>query len=258
MFFIPPIRRISLKLYSLYVKIKKIMKNIIFQRKGVVLIMKFKKVVSGLVCLAVLFSGSIDVFAYSSVNNNDSSKVYNDKVSDSFVEYVKVDGNNVKYDHHTDKNGNKIIEVFDGERHDVVKYDDSNNLLYLNGEKVTSVTETTETPSDNPILKKINKSVASNSWSLIKTEKTRWLVKNFTKASLAAAIAVFAAAPVTAVLVVVAGAYYTSAWMSSVKKSYYCSRYNGTWKTGIKYVSDVYADRNWSDRLKTFTKETSR
>ena len=118
------------------------MKNVIFQRKGLSLLLNFKKVFSGLMCLVILFSSSIDFFAYTSVNNNDSSKVYNDKLSDSFVEHVKPYGN-------------------------TVKYDDSNNLLYLNGEKVTSLTET---PSDNPILKKLNKSV-SNSWSLTNTQK---------------------------------------------------------------------------------------
>ena len=84
------------------------------------------------------------------------------------------------------------------------------------------------------------------------------MVKSFTKASLAAVIAVFTAAPVAAVLAVVAGTYYSSACMSGVKKSYCCSKYNGPWKTGIRYVTDVYADRNCSDHLKTFTKETSR
>ncbi|MBZ9607365.1 hypothetical protein G9F73_005950 [Clostridium estertheticum] len=49
-------------------------------------------------------------------------------------------------------------------------------------------------------------------------------------------IAVFAAAPVAAVLAVVSIAYASSIWMSATKRSYYCSRYNGIWKTGIRYV----------------------
>ena len=44
-----------------------------------------------------------------------------------------------------------------------------------------------------------------------------------------------------------------SVWMSAVKKTYYCSQYNRTWKVGMGYVTAVYADRNWSDYIKTFT-----
>lgn len=222
--------------------------------------MKLKKICSVLMCSIIIFSSSINVFAYSSSNDN-SSKVYSDNLSDSFTENLDIDGQTVEFKHSTDENGNKTIEVIENDRRDIVKYNKSADSIYLNGKKVVSITKKTSNvtgkPSDSPIIKALSTSY-SNNWYLNSTEEARWLVANFTKASLAAVIAVFAVKPVAVVAVLVAGCYYTSAWMSSRKNIYYCTDYNGTWKAGVKYESDIYADRNFSDYLTTYTTETSR
>lgn len=179
-----------------------------------------------------------------------------------FTETAYLNDKIIIFNHSLDNEGNKIIEVIENEGISIVKYDKSENAIYVNGNRLSKVSERTVNEKANiDVNMNLNNytTTYSNSWTLTGTDREKWFIEGLTVGVIAAALAGFAEGPVGAFLNVATFLAGGCLWMSSEKDKYMCYNYNGTYKVGWYNYVRVYSDNQWNSQVFSYkTAEQSR
>lgn len=192
------------------------------------------------------------------------SKVYVEGNVESgyFTEKAYLNDKTIVFNHSLDEEGNKVIEVIEDEGRSIVKYDKSENAIYVNGKRLSTVSEKTVNEKANiDANMNLNDYTAtySNSWTFTGTDREKWFVEGLTVGVIAAALAGFAEGPVGAFLNVASFLSGACLWMSAEKDKYVCYNYNGTYKVGWYNYVRVYSDNEWTNQVYSYkTAEQSR
>lgn len=175
-----------------------------------------KKIIALVLSLSSVFTLSMPAYAASSISGQDyfegsTFEIIGSTNSSNFTEIATLsNGNTVIFEHFIGDNGNMVVNVTEEDGTvNVVEFNEITKDLYYNGELVEKVI------TESPIIAR------AGNWSADSPIIYNYLVQNFTLASLAAALAAVTGGATAVVSAIIAGFFYTTAWMSAKVTTYY-------------------------------------
>lgn len=153
-----------------------------------------------------------------------------------FSESVMIEDQSYTFQYGKDDNGNVMVQVIDADNNvDIVTYNEATKDLYLNGNLVEKVSV--------PYSHQTREVIKGDNWVLSSDSPIihNYLVENFTLATLAAAISAVTGGVASVISGAIAGAFYSSVWMSALEWHYYNYTDYGAYKTAFYKYCEVYS-----------------